>query len=519
MLRVAEGRLAERDDHRDRYPKRTSDIGQPPDLLRDRLSSAGLAWESNQEVIAEPEQSVARSRSVKRSERTIGEVRQCPINKRAHQWQRDLDLILVQRHIPIPAVARRAVALFTAWGSARRYPGHGSFYGTGPCAPASWPGVPQTAQQYAEWFRALADPTRVQIIAWLAAQPEAVSVGELTAVLPVGQSTVSHHLAACRRVGGIRHCASPGNQLALRGEPALLGVLPERRRRRHGTASTGAPSGVRARPRPRNRATTMTDPSAIREAVRDRYAAAAALALQGQSAEALELEDSCCTGPTASAPLVSDLAFGSGLYDADAAAGAPQDALAASLGCGVSTAVVELHAGETVLDLGSGAGAEVLISARRVGPVGRVIGLDMTTEMLELARRNSAAAGATNVEFLQGYLEDIPLPDASVDVVISNCVINLATDKAVALAEAARVLRPGGRLAISDVLADPDMDEATREDMAAWTGCIAGALTREQFVRALSEAGLSDIAIQETHRVHAHASAAIVRARKPESGA
>ncbi len=263
----------------------------------------------------------------------------------------------------------------------------------------------------------------------------------------------------------------------------------------------------------------MTDPAVIREAVRNRYAAAASLASQGLSAEARELEDSCCAGPTPSAPLVTGLAFGSGLYDADAAAGAPQDALAASLGCGVPTAVADLHPGETVLDLGSGAGADVLISARRVGPAGRVIGLDMTTEMLELARRNAAAAGVTNVEFFRGYLEDIPLPDASVDVVISNCVINLAADKAVVLAEAARVLRPGGRLAISDVLADPDMDEATREDMVAWTGCIAGALTRVQFVRTLSEAGLGDVDIQQTHRVHAHASAALIRARKPDQGA
>ena len=153
----------------------------------------------------------------------------------------------------------------------------------------------------------------------------------------------------------------------------------------------------------------------------------------------------------------------------------------ASLGCGVPTAVADLHEGETVLDLGSGAGADVLISARRVGPAGRVIGLDMTDEMLALARANAAAAGVENVEFVKGYIEDIPLPDASVDVVISNCVINLAADKRTVLAEAARVLRPGGRFAVSDVIADPDMDEATRADMAAWTGCIAGALTEAEF--------------------------------------
>jgi arsenite methyltransferase len=163
--------------------------------------------------------------------------------------------------------------------------------------------------------------------------------------------------------------------------------------------------------------------------------------------------------------------------------------VAASLGCGVPTAVADLHPGETVLDLGSGAGADVLISARRVMPGGRAIGLDMTAEMLELARRNAVEAGVTNVEFIEGYLEDIPLPDASVDVVISNCVINLAADKRVVLAEAARVLRPGGRFAVSDVVADAGMDDATRADVAQWTGCIAGALTEAEYREWLSDDG------------------------------
>jgi ubiquinone/menaquinone biosynthesis C-methylase UbiE len=187
----------------------------------------------------------------------------------------------------------------------------------------------------------------------------------------------------------------------------------------------------------------------------------------------------------------------------------------ASLGCGVPTAVADLHEGETVLDLGSGAGADVLISARRVGANGRAIGLDMTDEMLEHARANAAEAGAENVEFVKGYIEDIPLPDASVDVVISNCVINLAADKGKVLAEAGRVLRPGGRFAVSDVIADAGMDEATRADMAAWTGCIAGALTEEEFVTKLADAGLVDVEIRQTHRVHEHAGSAIIRARKP----
>ena len=209
--------------------------------------------------------------------------------------------------------------------------------------------------------------------------------------------------------------------------------------------------------------------------------------------------------------------FGAALYTHADAAEAPDAAVAASLGCGVPTAVADLREGETVLDLGSGAGADVLISARRVAPSGKAIGLDMTDEMLELGRRNAAEAGVENVDFLKGYIEEIPLPDASVDVVISNCVINLSGDKAKVLGEAARVLRPGGRVAVSDVIADPDMDEATRSDMRKWTGCIAGALTAGEYAGYLSLAGLQDIEIRETHRVYEHADSAIIRARKPSA--
>ena len=243
---------------------------------------------------------------------------------------------------------------------------------------------------------------------------------------------------------------------------------------------------------------TTTD---IRETVRERYAAAARQA-------AIE-DSSCCSGAA------TEEVFGAVLYGEEGAA-APTAAVNASLGCGVPTAVADLHDGETVLDLGSGAGADVLISARRVAPSGKAIGLDMTEEMLHLARANAAEAGVSNVEFLKGYLEDIPLADESVDVVISNCVINLAADKRVVLAEAARVLRPGGRFAVSDVIADPEMDAATRADMQQWTGCIAGALTEGEFRDALAAAGLVDVEVRPTHRVHEHASSAIVRARKPE---
>ncbi|MCW3013953.1 MAG: arsM [Solirubrobacterales bacterium] len=256
----------------------------------------------------------------------------------------------------------------------------------------------------------------------------------------------------------------------------------------------------------------VTDAADIRETVRQTYAAAA-------RAVAEQSGTSSCCGPVSLTDADQIQVFGSSLYEGTETAGAPATAVQASLGCGVPTAVADLHEGETVLDLGSGAGADVLISAKRVGTTGKAIGLDMTDEMLRLARANAAEAGVKNVEFLKGYIEDIPLPDASVDVVISNCVINLAGDKDKVLAEAARVLRPGGRFAVSDVIAGPDMDDATRADIAAYTGCIAGALTDAEFREALTTAGLTDIEIHETHRVHEHATSAIVRARKPQGSA
>jgi arsenite methyltransferase len=261
---------------------------------------------------------------------------------------------------------------------------------------------------------------------------------------------------------------------------------------------------------------TSAPDTTIREAVRERYADAATQAARGAFEEARRIDWGCsCCGPDdGCGGAVNAISHGADLYGGEAE-GAPATAIDASLGCGVPTAVADLHEGETVLDLGSGAGADVLISARRVGTTGRAIGLDMTDEMLELARANAREAGVDNVEFVKGYIEDIPLPDGAVDVVISNCVINLSADKGKVLAEAARVLRPGGRFAVSDVIADPDMDEATRADMQQWTGCIAGALTREEYEQALTAGGLAEIEITETHRLHEHAASAIVRARKP----
>ena len=263
----------------------------------------------------------------------------------------------------------------------------------------------------------------------------------------------------------------------------------------------------------------LTDADTLREAVRERYAAAANRIAEGGIGEcgcgpAGGASSSCAEADLRTTDAAGVEVFGPALYGEEGA-GATTASVQASLGCGVPTAVADLREGETVLDLGSGAGADVLISARRVGPTGRAIGLDMTDEMLILARANASEAGADNVEFVKGHIEAIPLPDNSVDVVISNCVINLSADKPRVLREAARVLRPGGRFAVSDVIADPDMDEATRTDMQAWTGCVAGALTKQEFADALAAAGLTDIQIRPTHRVHAHAASAIVRARKP----
>ena len=253
----------------------------------------------------------------------------------------------------------------------------------------------------------------------------------------------------------------------------------------------------------------LTDPNTLREAVRERYAAAALRAGDPQAAAG------CCGSDGAVITDEQAELFGAGLYADDERGELPDTALEASLGCGNPTALAELRDGMTVLDLGSGGGIDVLLSARRVAPSGTAYGLDMTDEMLDLARANQAKAGVGNVEWLKGHIEAIPLPAGTVDVVLSNCVINLSTDKPRVLREAARVLKPGGTFAVSDVIADPDMDDATRADMQRYVGCIAGALTRDEYTRYLADAGLTEIEITETHRVHEHAGSAIIRARKP----
>jgi arsenite methyltransferase len=248
----------------------------------------------------------------------------------------------------------------------------------------------------------------------------------------------------------------------------------------------------------------------IKDEIRERYAAAArdASAGSGCRGEACCEEHGCCgdAGPDA---------FGAALYDDELRGEVPPAATLASLGCGNPTAVAKLREGEVVLDLGSGGGIDVLLSAKRVGPTGHAYGVDMTEEMLELARRNAAAAGVTNVEFLKGEIEHVPLPDASVDVVISNCVVNLSTDKPKVLREMHRVLRAGGRIGVADVVAEDRLAPAQRAARGSYVGCIAGALSKGEYEAGLRAAGFTDIAVRFTHRVADGMHSAVVQAVKP----
>ena len=260
----------------------------------------------------------------------------------------------------------------------------------------------------------------------------------------------------------------------------------------------------------------------IREQVRSRYAAVATAVARGE-ADALEVVDaaSSCCGPAENGSCCrgsgeADEAFGSALYSATERDDLPAEAVAASLGCGNPTAVAELNAGEKVLDLGSGGGIDVLLSARRVGPSGFAYGVDMTDEMLELANANTAKARATNVEFLKGTIEDVPLADGSVDVVISNCVINLSTDKPAVLAEMFRVLVPGGRIGVSDVVAEDHLSPADRSERGSYVGCIAGALSRAEYLDGLTSAGFVEASVTFTHEAAPGMHSALIRAVKPE---
>jgi SAM-dependent methyltransferase len=250
--------------------------------------------------------------------------------------------------------------------------------------------------------------------------------------------------------------------------------------------------------------TDTTSADALRDQVRQRYAEAARAPAAGCGS------GSCCGDPTA-----EDTRFGAALYGDEQVGEVPERAALVSLGCGNPTAVAELREGETVLDLGSGGGIDVILSARRVGPTGRAYGLDMTDEMLALAQVNAAEAGVTNTIFLRGEIEDVPLPAASVDVVISNCVVNLSTDKPAVLAEIARVLRPGGRVGISDVVAEDRLSPAERAERGSFVGCIAGALSVGEYRAGLEAAGLENVSVEFTHEVADGLHGAIVRACKP----
>ncbi len=247
----------------------------------------------------------------------------------------------------------------------------------------------------------------------------------------------------------------------------------------------------------------------LRDEVRRRYAEAA-LRVTGQNSKA-----GCCGGGASCATGTSEDAFGSALYAAEERGALPDAAVLASLGCGNPTAVADLREGETVLDLGSGGGIDVILSARRVGPMGTAFGLDMTEEMLALARASAEDAGVTNAIFLKGVIEDVPLPAASVDVVISNCVINLSVDKPAVLAEMARVLKPGGRIGISDVVAEDRLAPAERAERGSYVGCVAGALSVGEYEEGLRGAGFEEIEVTFTHEVADGIYGAMVKAVKP----
>jgi len=258
----------------------------------------------------------------------------------------------------------------------------------------------------------------------------------------------------------------------------------------------------------------------LREQVRERYAAAAITVTSGQGTTTC-CDDTCgdggsCCGPTV---LEVDDTFGGALYAATDRDSLPVAAVAASLGCGNPIAVAELRQGEKVLDLGSGGGIDVLLSARRVGETGFAYGVDMTEEMLDLARANAAQAGTSNVEFLKGTIEDIPLPDESVDVVISNCVINLSVDKPKVITEMFRVLSPGGRIGISDVVAEDQLSAEARAERGSYVGCMAGALSRQEYLDGLTSAGFTNATVRFTQQVADGMHSAIIQATKLETSA
>jgi arsenite methyltransferase len=357
-----------------------------------------------------------------------------------------------------------------------------------------------TAAEYASWFRALADATRVQIASLLARRGEPMAVGEIVAAVEVGQSTVSAHLRVLAEVRFVlaerRGTAAYYriNQACVDCFPTAADLVTDRPSPPHPPAAP--PEGAPMAPHTRGLPAAARE---IRDLTIDRYSALARVAQSGGTP--LGCDPGAFTGSC----------FGAAAYTGDA----PDAALRASLGCGNPLAVAALQDGETVLDLGCGGGLDVLLSARRVGPAGTAYGLDASPDMLTLARGNAAESGATNVEFLHGHIEDIPLPDSSVDVIISNCVINLSADKTRVLTEAFRVLRPGGRFGVSDVIADDGIDPSRRADAEQRAGCTNGTLPASEYRRMLAAAGFTGITITKTISAGGGLHSAIVQAAKP----
>ena len=359
----------------------------------------------------------------------------------------------------------------------------------------------QAAETYAAWFRALADGTRVQVVSLLARSGEPLTVKQIAAAVPVGQSTVSEHLRQLAAVGFVL-AEERGTSRLYRINRNCVDCFPTAADLVMGKPSPVPPAAAAAIRRiTMAQARQPADRDGIRAAVAARYGGLARAAQAGETVTDCEPD-----------------AFAAGCFGAAGypdAGGLPGGAVRASLGCGNPVAVADLHPGETVLDLGSGGGIDVLLSARRVGPAGKAYGLDMTEEMLDLARANAREAGAQNAVFLRGQIEAIPLPDGSVDVIISNCVINLSTDRPAVFAECFRVLRPGGRLGISDILADDDLTPAQRIQRGGQVGCIAGAPSFAEYRDGLTRAGFTGITITATHQVGDGVHAAVIRATRP----
>ncbi len=366
---------------------------------------------------------------------------------------------------------------------------------------------PAEAVVLAAALKVLADPARLRLLGLIrSAVGGRATTGALADRVGLTQPTVTHHLGALLGAGFLER-ERDGRQTWYWVNPEGLEAV-----RQLLDPSPPSPAVLQVNPRERKE---MSDRDLV-EQVRLRYGAAARAAM-GTGHRALDLLEEpggsggCCSGSGAGE------VFGSVLYDAGTAEGAPAQAVTASLGCGNPIAVAALHPGERVLDLGSGGGLDVLLSARRVGPDGFAYGVDMTDEMLELARQNAARAGATNVEFLKGRIEQVPLPDAAVDVVISNCVINLSVDKGQVLAEMFRVLAPGGRVGLSDVVAEDRLTPADRAERGSHVGCVAGALSRSEYLDGLAAAGFTEAEVEFTHEVAPQMHAAVVRATKPAS--